>query len=184
MRALALLMVIGVAACSPAPEATPAAPEPMSIPAAKALPSFDFRGLKPDTTTMADAVAAETVTRCSDSGSCEFTKYGIGDVGTGRSMVIFKDGKFDWFSVKMSPRSFEAVGRTLSSVYGAPCREDSRQLQNAFGATFSGDEVEWCFAEGHLILRRHSENDVTEGELDFFTYREPAPAKDYNSGNL
>lgn len=99
-------------------------------------------------------------------------------------MVIFTDGKFDWFSVKISPRAFDEMAQALIGVYGEPCRRDSKQLQNAFGATFAGDEVEWCFAEGHMTLRRHSQSDVTEGELDFFTYREPPPAQTFDTGNL
>lgn len=184
MRKLVVVgVLLGIAACSPAPdgaEASATSAEAVALP----LPSFEFRGLKPGITTTAEAETAGIVGGCMDHGSCYFNKLGVGDVGTGRSVVVFTNGKFDWFTVKMSPNSFEAMGRTLSSVYGPPCREDSRLLQNAFGATFSGDETEWCFAEGHLTLRRHSENDVTEGELDFFTYREAAPAKDYNSGNL
>lgn len=148
------------------------------------LPSFEFRGLKPDVTTMAEAVKSETVRYCSESGSCDFSKYGVGDVTTGRSMVIFTNGKFDWFSIKLSPRSFDDMQRTLSGVYGQPCRQNSEQLQNAFGAQFSGDEAEWCFKEGHLTLRRHSENDVTEGELDYFTTRDLPPAKTYDPGTL
>lgn len=185
LTVIAAGVVLALAGCSPASDdsaasSSPAPPLPVPAP----LPAFEFRGLKPDVTTMAAALEAETVARCSESGSCEFAKYGVGDVGTSRSIVLFKAGKFDWFSIKMSPRSFEEMGRTLIGVYGEPCRTDSQQLQNAYGATFSGDEVEWCFAEGLLTLRRHSQNDVTEGELDFFTYREPEPAKAYTSGNL
>lgn len=178
MKRVAVVAALTVAGCEAQPE------DVQQPPPRPPLSSFEFRGLVPDLTTMAEAIETGTVRDCSDDGSCDFAKHSVGDVGTGRSMVIFTNGKFDWFSVKMSPRAFEDMARTLNDAYGEPCRVGHKTLQNAFGATFSGDEVEWCFKEGRLTLRRHSENDVTEGELDFFTAREQPPAKSYKPGTL
>lgn len=161
-------------------------PEPRPTP----RPAFDFRGLKPGTTTVNAAKKDGIVEDCrsdpKNEFSCSFAKYQVGDVGFGESFVIFRDGKFDWFLIRFSTDSFEALRRVLMQVYGDPCEVDSKPLQNAFGAQFSGDEVQWCFAEGNMKLRRHDKENVTRGELNFFTdHPEDAkPEATFNSTTL
>lgn len=142
-------------------------------PIAKPLPNFEFRGLKPGVTTVdtakKDAIVRDCRSDPDNEFSCSFVKYQVGSESFGESHVIFRDGKFDWFTIRFRTDGFEGMGRVLMQVYGDPCEVDSKPLQNAFGAQFSGDEVHWCFKEGKLKLRRHMEDNVMRGELDYFT---------------
>ena len=155
------------------------------------LPSFEFRGLVPQVTMVADARARKIVEQCTPSytkgeTSCQFGKYEVGGVGVGMASIIFKDDKFDWFTIRYPTDNFELMAQMLHGVYGEPCSIDSQPMQNAFGAQFSGDEVKWCFVQGELKLRRHKRDNYRLGELDYFTdhpediLHEPA----YNASTL
>lgn len=155
------------------------------------LPAFEFRGLKPDRTTVKEAEKTKSVVWCSGFGKvdphttyCRFDKYSIGGISAGNSGVSFKDGKFDWFTIKYPTDSFEALLDQTTKIYGKPCSLTTEQLQNGFGAKFEGDEVNWCFAQGKLTVRRHAKDDYRWGEFEFFTSRAELPAKGYNSSTL
>lgn len=145
-----------------------------SQPAAKPAPppqGFTFRGLVPGVTTVSAAEKSGTVHLCSE-GSCMFAKSEVGGVPAGSSTVEFRDGRFDWFSFNPDSEDYEALLAQLVDAYGVPCHTESVPLQNAMGARFSGDEARWCFKDGRLTLRRHSNErraSITQGDLDFFT---------------
>jgi len=160
-------------------------------PSTRPLPHFEFRKLQPAKTTLRDAEASGLVTDCltSDlagvkSTGCSFGTYQVGDVPTGRSSVDFENGLFDWFSVQFSTDYFENMVEQARQVYGDPCATDSKTLQNAYGAQFSGDEVRWCFVEGQLVVRRHSKDNFRLGEFEFFTDKPEQPRKTYDANSL
>lgn len=152
---------------------------------------FEFRGLKPGETTVKQAQNLGQVEECNSyvvekvkSTSCRLTKYQIGDVPTGGSTANFEDDTLDWISVEFSTDYFERMLEQTRQVYGEPCDASSERLQNGFGAKFSGDEVSWCFAQGTLTVRRHSENNYRLAEFDFFQARPEQAAKTYDANSL
>jgi hypothetical protein len=154
------------------------------------LQSFEFRGLKPGTTTLGEAKKAKTVEYCDrfnpneNEDSCDFVKYSIGEIATGNGSVKFVNGKFDWFHIKLPTDNFDRLIEQTTKIYGKPCSLSTEQLQNGFGAKFQGDEVKWCFKEGDLTVRRHAKNDFTWGEFYFFTDHPAPPAKEFNASTL
>lgn len=141
---------------------------------------FSFRDLVPGKTTYKEALKQKTVDACSegiDGGqSCMFSKNEVGGITARGSDVIFrKDGKLDWFSIKIDPSDYDAILAVIRPIYGEPCLEDHKTLQNAFGATFAGDEMRWCFVQGNLSFRRHSKENATRGEFEFFVRDDSPP---------
>ena len=161
-----------------------------STPSKTPLSHFEFKGLIPKVTTVEEAMKANVIESCRSymkgETSCDFKKYEVGDVSVGGSSIIFKDDKFDWFTVEYTTDNFEQMAEILRKVYGKPCAIDSKPLQNAYGAQFSGDEILWCLAEGDLTLRRHKEDNFRLGELDYFTKHseDEKPEALYNANTL
>lgn len=183
-RLLAAIAVVLSSCGSPAPQATVS--ENKEVP----LPAFEFRGLKPGKTTVLEAQKAKAVDSCEKydvdphTTSCRFEKDSVGDIATGYTSVIFKDGKFDYFTTKFDTDQFDNILEQTSGIWGKPCSLTREELQNGFGAKFQGDEVRWCFAEGQLTVRRHASDDYHWGEFEFFTRHVVPTKKKYNSNNL
>lgn len=153
--------------------------------------AFTFRGLVPGVTGLAEAQKAGIVENCRDLDemiSCNFVEHRVGSVPVDLSDVVFVNGRFDWFSINPTPEDYETLLALMTSIYGDPCQTKSTPMQNAYGAKFSGDETRWCFADGSLTLRRHSNqaDNLRQGDLDFFTaHPEEASAPvTYNAGNV
>jgi hypothetical protein len=158
---------------------------------AKPLPHFEFRGLQAARTTLDQAQEREIVEDCltseldgQKSTGCSFKGYQVGDVPTGRARVDFENGIFDWFSIEFSTDYFQNMVEQTRQVYGEPCETSSQELENAYGAQFSGDEVRWCFIEGQLVVRRHSRDNFRLGEFEFFTEKPERPRKTYDANTL
>lgn len=173
MRAIGIILAgLLVAGCAPGDTTVP-----VERAETKVLPGFTFRGLVPGVTTQAEAEVAGTVNGC--TSSCMFARSTVGAAHAGFSTVVFKDDRFDWFSFDTDSRDYAALYGELVKVYGPPCATSSESLRNAMGAEFDGDAARWCFKEGNLTLRRHSNERsarVYDGDLDFFTsHPEPEP---------
>ena len=190
MKRLLPVLIGLLAGCgSPTSQSRSATDDQQSTP--PPLAHFEFRGLKPDQTSVKEAEKAKSVVWCENFGkidphttTCRFDKYSIGDISAGNSTVSFKDSKFDWFSIKYPTDSFGALLDQTIKIYGKPCSLTTEQLQNGFGAKFQGDVVKWCFSEGKLTVRRHAQDDYRFGEFEFFTARAAPPAKEYNASTL
>ncbi|WP_156800005.1 hypothetical protein [Novosphingobium sp. HR1a] len=142
---------------------------------------FSFRDLVPGKTSYNQALEIKAVYACSDGidggHSCMFAKNEVAGITARGSDVIFrKDGKLDWFSIKIDPSDYDEILRVIRPIYGDPCLEEHKTLQNAFGATFAGDEMRWCFSQGNLSFRRHAKDNATRGEFEFFVRDDSPPS--------
>lgn len=139
------------------------------------LPSFDFRGLIPGFTTVKLAKASGVVRNCfstSDNQThCSFKDNRLaGYAGYGSGTVVFKDGKFDWFSLTPGSEAYTGIFLALDKVYGPSCDTKREVLQNAFGAKFESETTTWCFSQGKLTLRERSTIEgLGKGDFEFFT---------------
>ena len=155
------------------------------------LPSFEFRGLRPGVTKMADAQKSGALKECEDlygERRCEFAKASIGDVPVYgyESAAIFEKGVLDWFNIPFSTEHYPELKATLTATYGQPCGSRTVNLQNGFGAQFQGEDTYWCFREGSMTLHQHAtgRNGANQGELDFFTKHTSKPVKNYDRNAL
>lgn len=131
------------------------------------LTPFEFRGLKPNVTTVAESRKAGTVKECGaevmEETSCKFASHKVGDVPIfgDLSIVTFRDGKFDKFSIVTRSEDYDRLHRTLMSVYPKPCSFTSDP----------GRGVQWCFTEGTLNLEAVSPTAKVDGfgSLEFFS---------------
>jgi hypothetical protein len=190
MKKLLLITTVFAASCSAGDGAQQNASQ-RSEQQSKPLPHFEFRHLRPAKTTLREAKQQGIVSDCltSDVGgqedaSCFFENGQVGDVPTGRTRVIFDNGLFDWFSIEFSTDYFDNMVEQARQVYGKPCETSRQELQNAYGAQFSGDEIRWCFVEGQLVVRRHSHENFRLGEFEFFTEKPEQPRKTYDANSL
>lgn len=148
--------------------------------------SFEFRGLNLGSG-LDHAKAAKIIEDCLDGGGylfCRLTKREIGEVPIWQSYVDFKNDKFDGIMVDVNSDWYDRLIVNLRSAYGEPCRTDSRELQNAFGATFSGDEVTWCFRDGEMVVRRHNKDDVRKSGLVFSKLEAVTPKKTFSTNSI
>jgi len=148
--------------------------------------SFEFRGLSLGSG-LDQAKTAKVIEDCLDGGDylfCRLTKREIGEVPIWQSYVDFKNDKFDGIMVDVNSDWYDRLVVNLQSAYGKPCRTDSRELQNAFGATFSGDEVTWCFKDGEMIVRRHNKDDARKSGLVFSKFEAAAPTKTFSTNSI
>jgi hypothetical protein len=169
-----------VAACGPVPQT-----EQSRV---AAEPAFGFKNLKAGLP-LADAEQMKIVESCTEplsekSLTCQLVDRSLGDVPIIQSYVIFEKGKFDTMFADVHASWFDTTVQSLTSAYGEPCRLDSKQLQNAYGATFSGDELVWCFKDGELTFRRHSESDVRRSMLAFTVFKPAQPVKQFTPDTL
>lgn len=152
--ALALILALSGCGADPGPSAAPEAPK---------LKPFAFRDM---TIGMSLEAAQQSLTRCKDYSAdvtaCEFVNNRVADLPTLDSWANFHQRKLTSVSFEWPTMHFEAVRTALTQAYGPPCKVDRKVLQNGVGATFSGDEVTWCFAEGEFQLRRYGSNNHTE----------------------
>jgi hypothetical protein len=189
-RLLLLSTAFSVASCSAGGDAKQQA-NAAAAQSSKPLPHFEFRHLQPAKTTIRQAEEQGIISDCltgelndQKSTGCSLKGYQVGDVPTGRSSVDFENGIFDWFSIEFSTDYFENMVQQARQVYGEPCEKSTEKLQNAYGAEFSGDELRWCFIEGHLVVRRHSRDNFRLGEFEFFTQKPEQPRKTYDANTL
>jgi hypothetical protein len=113
--------------------------------------------------------------------ACDFKNDRVADLPTLDTYANFTDKKLSSISFEWPTIHYEAVRNALVQAYGPPCKVDRKILQNGFGATFSGDEVSWCFAEGEFQLRRYGSNNNTEV---LFEHYDTSPAKTYSDKTL
>jgi hypothetical protein len=181
-----LLLVLGIFllphATGPATPSDPTATPPLT--------SFEFRGLKPGITTVFEAKKRNVVKECGHvmaEVACKFSKDTLGDifVSSYNTFISFKGNKFEDMLIKFDTGNTDRVRDFVTQAYGAPCRSNTVELENAFGAKVTSQEDVWCFKEGVLTLSQHSEgqNMWSQGNLDFSTAQPetPIPTVDRNS---
>jgi hypothetical protein len=153
---------------------------------AASYPLFEFRGLRMGTP-LEEAKAKGVVADCAkitDYVACRLTKDAIGEVAIWQSYVDFSEGKLDTFMIDINSDWFDQLVTNLRSAYGEPCGSDTKKLQNAYGATFDGDELWWCFSDGNMVLRRHNKEDFRKAGLVFERFEAPKRPATFTSDTL
>lgn len=149
-------------------------------------PVFEFRGLRIGTS-LKVAQANGLVEECdkvTDYVDCRLAKREIGEVAIWQSYVDFADGGLDSLMIDVNSDWFDQLVDNLRTAYGEPCGSDTKKLQNAFGATFDGDSVWWCFSNGNLVLRRHNSDDFRKSGLVFEKFDAPKTPATFTSDTL
>ena len=155
-------------------------------PRAASYPLFEFRGLRVGTP-LEEAKAKGIVDECdqiTDYVGCSLKKNEIGEVSIWQSYIDFTDGRLDTFMIDVGSDWFDQLASNLRSAYGEPCGSASKKLENAYGATFGGDELSWCFSDGNLVLRRHNKEDFRKAGLVFERFEAPKPPAKFTSETL
>ena len=164
---------------------TSAASKPTAVKPAS-YPLFEFRGLRMGTP-LGEAKAKGIVKDCdkiTDYIGCSLRKNEIGEIAIWQSYVDFTDGKLDTLMIDVNSDWFDQLASNLRSAYGEPCGSDTKKLQNAYGATFEGDELWWCFSDGNFRLRRHNKEDFRKAGLVFERFEAPKPPATFTSDTL
>jgi len=184
----ALIALMFVAACN---NQAPSAREKPNKP----LSTFEFRGLKPGTTTFEVGRQSKALQNCelligAVQARCEFTKTSIGDVDVsmyqGESYVMFTSGKLSSIDVRFDPSHYAEIKRLLSKTYGTSCFVGPGT--DAIGTRLEGEEADWCFKQGRLRLYEHdggrSGYDRGSMYFDFDIPRSPKPDRTYDANSL
>jgi hypothetical protein len=169
MRAVVIGLVAAVAATSAVSQPTPA------------LPAFQFKTFTA-AMPLADAQAANLAVSCSEtklsSGPVTFCglgpaliEGGVSGVKPRRSSLQYNAAGLIAMSWQMFRSEVPLVRAAFEQRYGKPCKTETAQLQNGYGAQFKSEVVSWCFSDGDLILAERALNDPLNGEFLFVSRR-------------
>lgn len=169
-----------------APSATTTA-SPTDTSHADQLPKFQFRQLHigvPLKTVRSTAGLEQCHVGGGTDTTCSLASWKVGSVPLTDSYVTFSPKGLKGLILVTGTDYFDDLASEMTSAYGTPCDASTRKLQNLMGASFAGDVLTWCFADGIMTLERHDKSNVRESTLTFYVPEPEAPKKNFSPSTL
>lgn len=153
---------------------------------ANALPRFSMRGITPNLS-LNDAKSLRLIASCETQGKtawCDLSDPVVAGTHSLRTHVTFENGLFNSIVVTFGQGRFAEVSDAITNAYGKSCRFDMKELQNAFGASFTSIEATWCFDGGQLQFLERSREDFRESVLVYAPHEPKIAPKKFTPDKL
>lgn len=144
------------------------------------LQPFEFRGIT--TAPLSSVNTSKVFRRCSEGTTATYCSLPLGKVAgveplEAPEVAYNKDGSMSALFVKVHAGFDKLLLSALTEKYGPPCDQQTKGVQNGFGAIVERLSAKWCFSDGNAIFQSPGRR-INEASFTFLSnHNQPMKGK-------